>query len=755
MALLDTIDLLPSDVSIGDVGHEQMHDHIHVGLKDLKTVYNSLNSATVKITTDQSIGGAKTFTSSPIVPSPTADSHSSTKKYVDDAVNTRFPKTGGTVTGNIQVVSGAISTDSSVSAGSDISTLGNLNASGSGRFQGPYGEATSTRGVYTGVVSATPRILFADGNNSLNWQIDNSGGVFRWFLPGQEHMKLSASSLDVTGKKIVNVGTPTAASDVANKSYVDGAIASGGMTLNTAQTVTGVKTFQSSPRLSSTSTAGYAWVASDNLGNGGWVALTSLAAGGTVPWANVTGKPATFDNNGVTTAGRIEIAQRPEADQHWHDNFVFGRHLGWPTVEKRTSGVWSADTLNRNLFINKEATPVEIIAASSTTDALRWRWTSGNLAFSGICSFVFGVSFTGTARTVEFIIESSTDGTNWVERGRQSTTGSATVVYIDTTNTLSMSNASTLRITAQRTSGTGEVRLNCIRALSLRKGDQGGGIENTFPYDWDSNRKIIVEDLQVRKSPTVGQVLVATDVNGNLAFSSSAPISAGQLNNSHISNTANIDGAKIADLSIGSSKFVAGSVINSAIAAKAVTAEKIDGGPGAAGRVLTADANGNTSFAQQTSLMTGWGMARTATSTTATASTNSSTRTNAVPLPSNTFDTIRYFDNSSIINGAGIVAILTTGYYNLEFKAILNVAGLTCGFAVSTNNGVSYNIVATSGRFYLYNQVTCNAVLKLNAGDSIYPVILPENLSSGASSYSIVAGREPGVETYFNATLCS
>lgn len=97
-------------------------------------------------------------------------------------------------------------------------------------------------------------------------------------------------------------GTPTAPTQsagdnttkIATTAFVLNAVATAGVSLTGNQTIDGVKTFTSSPRLTATSTAGYSWVASGTDGSGSWVALTSLAAGGTVPWANITGRPSTF-----------------------------------------------------------------------------------------------------------------------------------------------------------------------------------------------------------------------------------------------------------------------------------------------------------------------------------------------------------------------------------------------------------------------------------------------------------------------------
>ena len=47
---------------------------------------DSLDSTTVKLTDNQTIGGVKTFSSSPVVPTPTTNFQVATKKYVDDAI---------------------------------------------------------------------------------------------------------------------------------------------------------------------------------------------------------------------------------------------------------------------------------------------------------------------------------------------------------------------------------------------------------------------------------------------------------------------------------------------------------------------------------------------------------------------------------------------------------------------------------------------------------------------------------------------
>ena len=62
---------------------------------------SALNSSAVKTTGDQTIGGLKTFSFSPIVPTPTADYQVSTKKYVDDKLSNAILYAGNAAIGDV------------------------------------------------------------------------------------------------------------------------------------------------------------------------------------------------------------------------------------------------------------------------------------------------------------------------------------------------------------------------------------------------------------------------------------------------------------------------------------------------------------------------------------------------------------------------------------------------------------------------------------------------------------------------------
>jgi hypothetical protein len=77
-----------------------------------------------------------------------------------------------------------------------LQSAGDSLISGHGRFNGSFTESTTIAGAYIGYISS-PRIMFSNGNASQNWQIDNTGGNFRWFLPSDLRMTLNTSGLSL------------------------------------------------------------------------------------------------------------------------------------------------------------------------------------------------------------------------------------------------------------------------------------------------------------------------------------------------------------------------------------------------------------------------------------------------------------------------------------------------------------------------------------------------------------------------------
>jgi fibronectin-binding autotransporter adhesin len=110
---------------------------------------------------------------------------------------------------SLSIGGGYGSTGVTVTNTGDISTNGNLVVDGTAtlsgttttagilRAQGPVTEtAQSVDRIDIGVQSGTPRMVFEDSGSTI-WEIDNFGGIFRWFTPGQERMRLSTTQANI------------------------------------------------------------------------------------------------------------------------------------------------------------------------------------------------------------------------------------------------------------------------------------------------------------------------------------------------------------------------------------------------------------------------------------------------------------------------------------------------------------------------------------------------------------------------------
>ena len=82
-----------------------------------------------------------------------------------------------------------------------------LVVSGTGAFfNGQFTETATQKGIYLGRPSGagsneSGRAMFSNGyplKSAQNWEIDNSGGTFRWFLPSNLQMTLSNDSNGLT-----------------------------------------------------------------------------------------------------------------------------------------------------------------------------------------------------------------------------------------------------------------------------------------------------------------------------------------------------------------------------------------------------------------------------------------------------------------------------------------------------------------------------------------------------------------------------
>lgn len=198
---------------------------------------------------------------------------------------------------------------------------------------------------------------------------------------------------------------------------------------------------------------------------------------------------ATRNINSAILPNTSSIASSPFARDLWHDHLAFLNSHTIVSNQVTTDGTtWSNDELNlKPLFQQKECLTTTIL--STNIKARRFTLNSVNLAYSMIAWFEFGVAYTYPFSNFSVLIEKSANNSTWTKIAEATITGNANPFYIANN---SINNEPYVRFTLTKTTNitTGSVGLTCIKGLSIRKGNQGLGIELEFPYDWDADRNI-------------------------------------------------------------------------------------------------------------------------------------------------------------------------------------------------------------------------------------------------------------------------
>lgn len=222
-----------------------------------------------------------------------------------------------------------------------------------------------------------------------------------------------------------------------------------------------------------------------------------------------------------------EEADNPTTAYVWHDVLTFGDKLKFPTYEIATDPVtWvpvtdqaQIDTYH-SLFIGKEGLAVSVVPTASTQVGWRATWSNG-VAWSMIDRMLMGFAHVAAGQNKTILVESGTDGVTWTERFRTegNLSNSATYGFKVTPP----GGDTWLRLSLIGTNPDVAIRVAGIRALSKRWGDQGGGYEFTVPYDWDINKKLILNRLRLRydNDGTVapnGGVLTTINNFGDIGF---------------------------------------------------------------------------------------------------------------------------------------------------------------------------------------------------------------------------------------------
>lgn len=315
---LENIDLLPVDVSVGSTGHVDHHDIIHAGLKALKTLAIDTDTNAVKLTGAQTIAGVKTFSSSPIVPTPASGTEAANKSYVDTLMATKQASIAAGTTSQYyrgdktwqtlnKAAVGLSNVDNTSDANKPVSTATQtaLNAKENTIATGLITQYYRGDKTWATLDKAAVGLANVDNTSDLNKPISTAtqtaldgkeatitAGTTAQYYRGDKSWQtlnkaaVGLGNVDNTSdvNKPVSTATQTALDLKANDSAV--------VKLTGNQTVGGIKTFSSSPKMGGTATVGYVWTATSTDGSGQWAAAGTPAS--SVEWVNVLNKPATF-----------------------------------------------------------------------------------------------------------------------------------------------------------------------------------------------------------------------------------------------------------------------------------------------------------------------------------------------------------------------------------------------------------------------------------------------------------------------------
>ena len=187
------------------------------------------------------------------------------------------------------------------------------------------------------------------------------------------------------------------------------------------------------------------------------------------------------------------ISASPLARDFWHDQFAFLRNHSIYKQEISSDGsTWTDGEIDniKNLFCQKEKSSINIL----TPDNCGYRITIYSNMFHTcqIKWMEFNASWVSAFMQTQVTVEVSEDGETWVANDLIANISAPANPYFLPIN-VDWTSQCYVRITFIGTTniGSGYLPLVNIKAFTYRKGQQGLGIENEKPYDWNADGDIL------------------------------------------------------------------------------------------------------------------------------------------------------------------------------------------------------------------------------------------------------------------------
>lgn len=216
---------------------------------------------------------------------------------------------------------------------------------------------------------------------------------------------------------------------------------------------------------------------------------TTQTISGAKTFSNINNLKFTASNTGTVTPDMSCVATHPFVTDTLHDHLAFLRMHSIVDVQYSTDGTnWLTSTKNLEaLFIQKESNSVVLMGTSD----MGFRFTIYSSGYFHACLvswFEFGVNYVSSFKNVNFTVECSSDNSTWTQLASGVINATQTTHYVKSAGW--PGNQKYLRFSFIKTASGGTFDLNCIKALTYRKGNQGLGREYKYPYQWNVDHEL-------------------------------------------------------------------------------------------------------------------------------------------------------------------------------------------------------------------------------------------------------------------------